>query len=480
MSEDLTWMPAWRLRDEIAAGSVTSREVVDHFLSRIERLDPSLHAFLTVDADEARRQATLADAALQNGSELGPLHGVPFAIMDGLRARGLECPMWGGTASLYDAIPLERMRAAGGILLGLTTSYYWDPVERPRNPWNTDLDSGNSSRGSAIAVAAGLAPITLGMDGAGSTRLPASWCGVIGVHPSRSLVPHFDAETPGMPILNTVGPMTRDVRDAALVLGIIAGPDGRDPTSLQADVPDYLGLLDAQSTLRAAWTDDFGWSKSQWVDESPGIVETARQAALDASGDRLAVDVVDTRWDDIREAMTVLGSTNPALIYSPPIDSADIAERVRATDEAWGWEGDSSNHFEDLADREEAPVPSPDSIAAAAESLRNCWQQFKTLLSQYDVVLSPTTPMQPRTLREWGFGGRNYTMTSYSAHTAMFNILGFPAVTVPCGFLDGLPVGIQIASLPGQEAIIFQVANALTRRFAPDSKPPLAVVIENA
>ncbi len=471
MTTDLTWMPAWQIAELTTKGEISAVEVLEHFIGRIEKLEPTLHAFHQLDLESARQQARRADqqAAEQPRSELGPLHGVPTAVMDGHMLAGFENPLWGIDSAEYDELFVERLREAGAILVGTTATYHWEPLDRPRNPWNLDRDSGNSSRGSAVAVAAGMLPIAIGMDGAGSTRLPASWSGVIGVNPSRGLVPHFDPVNPGLMLTSTDGPIARDARDAALVLQVMAGPDGRDFISTQTDPPDYLAHIDdGVDGLRLAWTDDFGWSREQWVDESAGVVDFARRATFAMADHGAQVEAIDDAWSDVRPAMFMLSAVNAGMGYTPPIDPESLAERQRRADEAWGWTGGS-----------DFSVPAPDGppttadVIAATELRRTNWQTFRDVLSRHDVIISATTVMEPRTLPEWGLGGRHYTMTSYSVHTGMCNFLGLPAISVPCGFRNGLPVGLQVVALPGREDLALRVVRAIQQAH-PMPRPEVA------
>lgn len=222
MTEDLTWLPAWRIAALVAAREVSPIEVTQHFLDRIEKLDSTLHAFAHLDAAGALEQAKRAEDDVANGETLGTLHGVPFAVMEMTRVKGMPSIPWGSESCSADDLVVERLRAAGAIVVGTTNSYYFKPEDRPRNPWNLDRDTGNSSRGSAAAVSGGLLPFTLAQDGAGSTRLPAAWNGLLGLHPSRGLIPHINYEKPGLLFGVSVGPITRDARDAAVITQAIA------------------------------------------------------------------------------------------------------------------------------------------------------------------------------------------------------------------------------------------------------------------
>ncbi|MDQ6526908.1 amidase [Nocardioides sp. LHD-245] len=455
---DLTWLPAWRLAELIAGGQVTSVEVVEHFLARIEAIDPMLCSFAEVDADGALAQARAADATVgEGGTTIGPFHGVPIAVMDAIKAAGMRSEKWEVDRIPRDGIPVERMRAAGAVILGTTVTYLFGPDNRPRNPWNLALDPGNSSRGSASALAAGLIPLTLGMDGAGSTRLPAAWCGVLGLHPSRGLIPHVDYDAPSLLLTMTIGPMARDARDLALATQVLAGPDGRDFVCSQQPVPDYQAAVGrGVEGMRLAWTDDFGWSRIHAVDETERVIRHGRDAAQVFAALGAEVSTTAERWEDPVPAMGVLGRVFAPMGYVPPTSMRGHAERQAELDRALGLPEQSRAWASFVDDGE----PTAAEYEAASESRQRNWAATVRVLEDHDLLLSVTAPMLPRTFAEWGLAGRDFTMTTYSAHTALFNLIGFPALSVPCGFVDGLPIGMQIVGRPGGEDAIFRAAAA--------------------
>ncbi|KHK90357.1 amidase [Novosphingobium malaysiense] len=467
MSKDISWLPGHELRRLIAERKLSVVEVIDHFLDRIAKLDPVLHAFDVVDPQGAREQALAAQEAVDKGEPLGPLHGIPVGIMDGIKVKGFRNPLWGSDAAAYDALCVERLRKAGAIIVGTTATYYWEPLDRPRNPWDLTRDSGNSSRGSAVAVASGMLPVAIGMDGAGSTRLPASWSGCQGVNPSRGLVAHVDYEDPSLVLTQTMGPIARTARDCALVLQVIGGRDGRDFISTQFALPDYQAALEQGiDGLRLAWTDDFGWSRAQWVDETEDLTAIARKAAMELAEKGATVDTPQLHFQEPRGSMFMLGRIFSAMGYEPPMDMEHYSERVNAIDEAWGWPVDGTGFT-----MPEVPEPDAEMYRQAAETRAALLDEFYGALENHDAILSLTTPMEPRPLAEWGLGGRDFTMTSYSAHTALANVIGVAAMSVPCGFHNGLPVGLQIMVLPGKEDLMLRIAQAIEQAH-PVPYPP--------
>ena len=462
MSEELTWLPAWRIRELIGKREVSPVEVTEHFLARIEKLDPALKAFRTLDATGAREQARRAEAAARSGEPLGPLHGIPISVKEHIPVAGmpltkLMLPAFSskeGVAS-RDHLGIERLRDAGAVIVGMNTmmssgsdvlgQFDWN-VEA-RNPWDTARVPGWSSSGGAATAAARLLPIAIGSDGGGSTRLPAAYSGVVGVHPSAGLIPAPSYETPhvGNPTV-TIGPLCRNVVDAALTLQVMAGPDGRDWMATQTDPPDVLATIDAGvEDLRLGWTDDYGFAQMYAQDESPRVIETVRRAAGGFASLGATVEPVKETWEDFFPGYMV----STYLFMPPPMAF---------------------------------PLPTAEQWSGMLETRQRNWTLFRKVLREVDVLLSPTSQLVARKVEDWDRAwtrdGARYAhgtfAPTYTSHTHMFNWLGFPAASVPCGFVDGLPVGLQIVGLPGREATILRVANAFQKAFPRDERPPVS------
>jgi aspartyl-tRNA(Asn)/glutamyl-tRNA(Gln) amidotransferase subunit A len=343
----------------------------------------------------------------------------------------------GGAVAADDYLGIERLRRAGAIVVGTNTmfgtsleawpeegdeaAYDWD--REARNPWDTERLPGVSSAGSAAATAAGLVPISIGSDGGGSSRTPPAFCGVVGLHPTPGRVPHVDYVNPSLFLTLSIGPIARDVRDVALALGVMAGPDGRDFACLQDEPDDYVaGLDDGVAGLRFAWTDDFGYGGGYSLDETPRVTATVRRAAERLRTLGGAVEQVDTQWDDPAAALA-LGGGLPFL----------------------GWPGLPSGE-----------PPKPDDYRAAAEARALAIAQLRSVVTRFDLILSPTTLVLPPTVEQMPASYR-----SVSALTMLFNWVAWPALTVPCGLVDGLPVGLHVAGRPGDEARLLRVARAV-------------------
>src|SRR5262247_2248159 len=264
-STELGFTPATELARLIRAKALSPVELTRAVLERVERVNPVVNAFCTPTADIALAQAREAERAVTSGAPLGPLHGIPYSIKDlnftkGVRTMGGSC-IFERRVPDADSAFIPRLQKAGGIFLGKTTSpeFGWKALgDSPltgitRNPWNTAMTTGGSSAGAAAAVAAGLGPLHQGSDGAGSIRIPSAFCGIYGLKPSYGRVPMW-------PISNNdyathIGPMTRTVADAALMLSVMAGPDDWDKSALDAPPADYVGRLrDGVRGLRVAFS----------------------------------------------------------------------------------------------------------------------------------------------------------------------------------------------------------------------------------
>src|SRR2546422_6159142 len=265
---DLHWQPATTLARLIRQKKVSPVELLGAILDRIDKLNPRLNAFVTLTAEQARREARAAERALtKRSATLGPLHGVPFSVKDLVITKGVRTTF--GTPLYRDNVPTEdapivaRLKAAGGIMLGKTNTptMGWIGATHnllfgvTRNPWNLERTPGGSSGGASAAAAAGLGPLHVGTDGGGSIRIPAAFAGIYGFKASYGRIPTYPVS--GAWSLSHVGPMTRTVADAALMLGVCAGPDERDPLSLPAARVDYLkALAGTLKGLRFAYTED--------------------------------------------------------------------------------------------------------------------------------------------------------------------------------------------------------------------------------
>ncbi len=287
---ELTYAPAWKLRELIGTRQISPVELVKSTFARIEELNPRLNAFLTVTADLALQQAKAAEDAVMRGDELGPLHGVPTSIKDLEGVEGVRQTngslLYRDSVSGRDSLCVERLRSAGAVFVGKTNTPEFGAAgttenrlgDACRNPWDPNRTAGGSSGGAAATVAAGVTSIAQGSDGGGSVRIPASFCGVFGMKATQGRVPRRSTGLHSYHPLNNsaVGPISRDVRDSAVMLSVMSGPslDAEDGT-MPTVPPDFSAALGrGVKGLRVAWSEDFGG-----VPVDPGVVEICARAA---------------------------------------------------------------------------------------------------------------------------------------------------------------------------------------------------------
>jgi aspartyl-tRNA(Asn)/glutamyl-tRNA(Gln) amidotransferase subunit A len=456
------WSPGWRLVELMAARQVSPVEVMSALLARIERLDPTIHAFMATDPESALAQARAAEASIARGDPLGPLHGLPVAVKDNLWTAGMVTT--GGSALYKDFVPaqdniaVERTRAAGGIIVGKTHLPEFAAFPRTINrlvaecvnPWDTTRVTGASSGGSGAAVAAGMVPVALGTDGGGSTRLPAALCGIFGLQPSRGVVPSWGRV--GYVRFSGIGPMTRDVRDGARLLDVIAGPDPRDPASDGVVPAEYEAGLDAGvSGLRVAWLDDLGEFRA-----APEVVAMARDAVGDLEGAGVKVEVPDVRFERMWEVLATVGQ-GAHQYEGAPAGFADTPEvREAALDP-------SRQHLlaPHIVEAFAAPAVTPQRYAAAQQARSTAIDTLADLFERYDLLLTPTAPVVAPPAPEDPWANPFSSTEYYTSLTSLANITEVTAASVPCGFVEGLPVGLQVIGPAGSELLVLRASRSL-------------------
>jgi Asp-tRNA(Asn)/Glu-tRNA(Gln) amidotransferase A subunit family amidase len=448
-------------------------EIVDAILARIDRVNPRLNAYCTLVADQARRAAREAEAAVMRGDTLGPLHGVPYSLKDLTPTRGIRTTM--GSKIFEHLIPeedaalVERLRGGGGILLGKTNTpeFGCKPATdnrvfgATRNPWALDCSPGGSSGGAAAAVAAGLGPLAEGSDLAGSIRHPAAWCGVVGFKPSQGRVARYPSPA-SWNAMSANGPIARTVADAALMFSVMVGPDPRDPLALPHTGEEWVRLADDPNleSVRIAWTPDLGGSAT--VD--PGIV---------AICERAAVGTFQNLGCSVEEASPEIGDIlEPFLALNAAVRLATVGKYL----DKWREQMDPI-----LVRRLEVGHSLTPQDIGKAEVERSAYhQRLRKFFEHYDLLLLPTTAIAAMPLGELFPGeiaGRRIAqhldmlLTSFA-----FNFSAHPAISVPCGqTADGLPVGLQIVAGWRQDAAVLRAAAAF-EAAAPwtGRRPPLA------
>ena len=454
--ERLCWTPATELAALIRKKKVSPVEVLDAVLDRIERLNPKLNAFVTLTDEQARRAAKAAERALsKKGARLGPLHGVPFSVKD--------LPLYRDNVPSEDAPMVERLKAAGAILLGKTNTptFGWIGATHnllfgpTRNPWNLGRTPGGSSGGASAAAAAGLGPLHVGTDGGGSIRIPASFAGIYGLKASFGRIPAYPPS--GAWSLSHIGPMTRTVADAALMLQVAAGPDERDQTSLPAAPVDYVkALAGGVKGLRVAWSADLGFADV--VD--PEVRDLCAKGASAFREVGCRVEAVDPGWPSPLDCWSQLFGGGIATRLAPYLDR-------------------KSEIDPGLYRIIETTLKNPPTKYVQAWFDRLAWWEHpRRLFEKYDLLLTPTIACPPFAIgldNPTEIAGKPVPPYAWIPFTFPFNMTGQPAASVPCGFTkDGLPVGLQIVGRRFDDATVLRASAAFERvRPWARHRPPL-------
>jgi aspartyl-tRNA(Asn)/glutamyl-tRNA(Gln) amidotransferase subunit A len=436
---------------------VSPRELTAACLARIQQLNPMLNAFITVTAEQATADAQRAEAEIMKGRWRGPLHGIPVGLKDLFDTAGVRTT--GGSGQFVERVPVEdaeavrRLRAAGAVILGkqnlhelglgaTSAASHFGPV---RNPWNREYVAGGSSGGSAAAVAASLCYGSLGTDTGGSVRLPASFCGIVGLKPTYGRV-----STRGvLPLswsLDHVGPLARTVLDAAVLLQAIAGYDAKDPYSVDRPVPALTAAMRrSPRSLRV------GVSREYFFSGLHADVETAVEHAIDVVS-KLTAGVQDV-------VVPVSPETHLAVMLAEGF--AFHAARVRETPQLFqppvlgrlrGGEAVSTATY--INQRREL-----DEIRRTAQSL----------FAHVDLLITPTVPSLPIPIAVAQDDQAGTAL--FARNTRPFNAYGLPAVSLPCGFAkNGLPIGLQIVGPPWREEAVLRLAHAFEHATASQTR----------
>ena len=475
-TDEYAHLTAAEIVRRVAARETSAGEVAAAALAAAEAAEPRLHAFVTLAADAAMAAAAEIDARLARNEPVGPLAGVPVAIKDLLMTRGLRTTF--GSRLYADFIPedddivVERLKRAGAIVIGKSNASEFGfgahgvnlIAEATRNPWDLTKTPGGSSAGSAAAVAAGICPLAIGSDGGGSIRIPASFCGLFGMKASMGRVPLWpgcrDERLPGASgweSIEHIGPLTRNVADAALMLSVIAGPDPRDRLSLPGGDVDWrtAARTPLARGLRAAY-----WPRWPGQPIDPRIRTAVDQAVSDFAeaydfdvtiGDPPDIDVASAFQTIIAMETDLTGMRRLIAEKGAPVSpavSALLAKRL------------------------------PLEAATDAITTRKAWANaIARLMSRFDLILTPTLSVLPFAADREGpdtIDGVAVGPDAWSPFMAPFNLTGQPAASVPCAVVDGLPVGLQIVGPHLGDAIVLSAAAAF-EALRPPPRPDFSL-----
>lgn len=449
------------LAQRLRRREISPVEITRACLDRIEKLNPSLNAFITVTGDDALTEARTAEAAIQRGEWRGPLHGVPISLKDLIDTAGVLTTS--ASALHKDRIPTDdadvvrRLKQAGAVLIGKNNlhefayggsslvSYFGDV----HNPWNTAYATGGSSGGSAAAVAAGLAYAAIGTDTAGSVREPASLCGCVGLKPtygrvsSRGVIPLSSS-------LDHVGPLTTCVADAALVLQAIAGYDAADTASVDVPVADYSGgLKGSVKSLRA------GVPRAYFFDDLDPEVASAMEHALQGlqtlvgEVKEVHLDVPTDRTLQAAEAYAVHAED---VAKTPGLYQAETLRRILTGEK----------------------ISAPDYIRCRRE-LEQSRRRIARIFAEVDVLVTPATPIPAPVIADLKSDPAALRPAELKLlrNTRPFNVWGLPAISIPCGFTQaGMPIGLQIAGPHWREDVVLRLAHAYEQATAWHKRRP--------
>lgn len=439
MSSELTSLTIAQIAPELQQREVSPVELTRACLERISELDTALNAFITVLSDSALEQAHTAEREIAGGKYRGPLHGIPVAVKDLIDIRGVRTTagsrVFANRVATRDAEVIRRLREAGAVIVGKTNLHEFayggsgiisafGPCRNPREPKHI---AGGSSSGSAAAVAAGMCFAAIGTDTAGSVREPAALCGIVGLEPTHGLV-SADGVVPLSESLDVVGPMTRTVEDAHIVLNAIS--DARTMNSPATATEPRIGL-----------------ARQFFFEDLDPAVESAIQSAIN-----------------------LLGETGDVLDISIPVDT----DRTLQKGESYHFHKEFVASCPELYDPETlrrirtGEDVSLDDLNRLRSELREFRQRSLSVFQQVDFVVTPTTPMSAPELDPLLNNDQLRTVELVLLrNTRPFNVLGWPAITIPCGTSrDGLPIGIQIAARPYAEESLLSFAGIVEKLFA--------------
>lgn len=470
-----------------AAGLIASKklspvEVISAHLERIEQTDGKLNSFITLLREESLNAAREAERAIQSGNYIGPLHGIPVGLKDLYYTRGVRTTI--GSKIMqdfvpdYDAAVTERFRQAGAIIIGKLQMHEFalgstseNPHYSPaRNPWNTERVTGGSSGGSGSAVAAGQCMGALGSDTGGSVRIPAALCGIVGLKPTFGRVSRYGV-FPLSYSLDTVGPMTRTVRDTALIMNAIAGYDLRDPSSAKTPLESPL----AKGGHR-------------------GVEDFSRDLGQDISGIRIGIpqeyfyDVIDSEVKEaVYQAASVLEGLGAKVeeISIPVLNhSITISGNILLTEAAEVHMDNLRKRPDDIgpdvrARLETGAMTTAGEYIKAQRARRVFNQQIAETFKQYDLLLAPTEPVGAPKIDEprVQVGDQvEHKLALLPRLTRPFNICGVPTISVPCGFTsEGMPIGLQLAGRPFDDATVLKAAHVYEQATHWHTRRPMGI-----
>jgi len=470
--DEICFMSAYEMLEKIKTQELTSTEITETIIERIERINPIINAYCTPTFELARETAKKADDIVKKGEKLGLLHGIPTSIKDLMQTKGIRTTY--GSKLYEDFIPeqddvaVQRLIAAGCVILGKTNTPEFGSIAltnnmlfgETKNPWDVERNSGGSSGGAASAVASGIGPLALGSDGGGSIRVPSSCCGVYGLKPTFGRIPSYPRIGIAFKTLDHYGPIVRYVKDAALMLNVMKGYHPADNNSFPDDDIDYVKTLDNKpKKLKIGYSMTLGFGKI--------LEEEVKESVLDGIQKFEQFD-----WD-VEESNLKIRKPESAF------------KTLVSIGYAYDLQKDFNNRLEDLSPDVKSTIKlgldnNSMNIGKAREQRNQVYEVMYQYFKNYDILITPTLPC-PAIKPGWVESGTTFptigkkalNTVSWMTYTYPFNMTGLPAASIPSGWTNsGLPIGMQIVGKRYDEKTVLQVSKAF-EEIAPwqDKKP---------
>lgn len=466
--EEICFMSAFNMREAIKTQELTSQDITETIIERIEKINPTINAYCTPTFDLARDMANKADLAVKKGEKLGLLHGIPTSIKDLVMMKGIRTTF--GSKLYENFIPEQdeeviiRLKNAGSVILGKTNTPEFGHVTvtfnlifgETKNPWNTERTTGGSSGGAGAAVASGVSPLALGSDGGGSIRVPSCLCGIYGLKPTYGRIPKYPRIGNEFYSLDHYGPMTRYVKDAALMLDVMKGPHMGDRQSLPKEHIKYAEILEEKpSKLKIGYSLDLGLAKAL----DPEVENTVLNSIQKFETYGWATEEVNLKMRKAENAFYTFATVGTAYDFKNRLDEW----RDRMTP--------------GLVKQIEVALPMTAMNLELALSQRlSCDEIMYQFFKNYDILITPTTAVPAFELGLVGpskISGKAISHSGWYPFTYPFNLTALPAASIPCGWSsEDLPIGMQIIGKRFDETTVLQVSKAF-EEIAPwqDKKP---------
>ncbi|MFW9825284.1 MAG: amidase [Candidatus Thorarchaeota archaeon] len=454
--EDICFMPAWQMKEKVASQEISSQEITEFIIERIEKINPIVNAYCTTTFDLAREMAKDADERVKKKEKLPNLNGIPTSIKDLMAVKGVRTTqgsrIFENNIAERDSITVKRLKKAGCVILGKTNTPEFgfkgatDNIifGATLNPWNLEKTSGGSSGGAAVSVASGMGPLAQGSDGGGSIRHPACFCGTYGLKPTFGRVPRDSGAFKIDMGLSVIGPITNYVADAALMLDIMKGPSERDRTSLPNENINYFEHLNEKpKKLKIGYSLDLGFAK---------VVDPEVKKVVEQS-----VYTFESFGWDVQKAK--FNGTDPSSAFSAHWLVA-YGYNFQPFLEEWKDKIDPT-----LLTWVEAGLRYPASTLPLAMKVRtDFYESVYETFKNYDILVTPTTACAAFELgvaAPTEINGIAVSQTGWQPFTFPFNFTGHPAASIPCGWATGnLPIGMQIVGKRFDELLVLQVSKA--------------------